>query len=269
VLQAILGETWIGSDIDMYVSEDHVTGIRRDLSSMGYYREGWPDPIARDDENDYFFSRIGSHLESLEVWLSNAPKADAWKNVDRREIRGMVAQRSAGELHLMVVRESLPRVEEIVHGFDLDIVMNTWDGTTLSIANPDALVHRTANASEYTSKMISAYGSAARPSQEKLDRLLALEQEALLNISDFWDRSWENSTKEGLKAVFRKVFERISKYMMRGYKIMVHKDPGGHREEWTPKSQVECIRWLQADEPDTDDECTDTDDSDASDESDE
>ena len=115
-----------------------------------------------------------------------------------------------------------------MHGFDLDIVMNMWDGTTLSIANPDALVRRTAHASEYTSKMISAYGSAARSSQEKLDRLLALEQEGLLNISDFWDRSWKDSTKEGLKAVFRKVFERISKYMLRGYKIMVHKDPGEH-----------------------------------------
>ena len=136
MLQALLGKEWISSYIDIYVSEDGVPEVRRRLSSMGYYREGWPDYPARD-EDEYYFSKVGPRLESLEVWLSKDPTMGARREYDRDMLRGEFCQQSVGVLQLMVVKRSLPRVEDIVRGFDLNIVMNTWDGRSLSIANLD------------------------------------------------------------------------------------------------------------------------------------
>lgn len=95
VLHAILGKELIGSDIDMYASENSVPKIRQHLSSMGYYRVGWPDHLEPDDEDEYVLSKVGPRLESLEAWLSNAPKTNAWRDSTGTRYVGIFVNRAS------------------------------------------------------------------------------------------------------------------------------------------------------------------------------
>ena len=121
VLQAILGEVWPGSDIDMYTVASDALRVRHKL----YRKMGYLSPVRpwgtepHTDElgalNVYLIAIPGSVLESVEIWTSPKPKADdvqaAADLLNTARIDGTLrfhkSSRSAGMLQMMV-RPSIP-----------------------------------------------------------------------------------------------------------------------------------------------------------------
>ena len=135
VLQAIWGEEWAGSDVDLFCTFGGASEVRRRLKELGYqtemsYNED-DEPNAYLENQQYLFQRSGSRIHSIEVWTSNDQKTGAWaQNASSQHIRA-----SPGSLQLVVMKEEYPTAEEIAEAFDLDIVMNTYDGKILHMAH--------------------------------------------------------------------------------------------------------------------------------------
>ena len=251
VLQAILGEEWVGSDIDMYVTAGDVLRVRRKLfRKMGYQYSMWPKdndkPHEFIDGFGYFFSKVGSLLHSLEIWESTEAKAPAWlaaalpsyypaNGPDTPWPRRIPGQ-SASALQMIVLKDTVARAEDVLHTFDLDIVMNTWDGQTLRMGSVDALMTRVTQGSEYVRSMTAAFGNVSDPTDDKFLRLCELEDRDLVKINR--EGGWEPGTyKQGVKKVFRTLFGRLYKYSMRGFVIMAPK-------LLTTAKLADTVRWL-------------------------
>ena len=185
VLQAVLGEEWVGSDIDLYATFDYITRVRSKFyHDMGFMYAAWPDDNDVDDQCcDYLISKIGSVLESVEVWKSTEAKEPSWKTASDglNKAHGYcnLSQKSAGSLQVMALKADVGMAEEAIRGFDLDIVMNTFDGTTLFITNPFSIASRVAHTSEYVHMMSQALGDVADPSVDKMDRLDNLSEKGV------------------------------------------------------------------------------------------
>lgn len=224
VLQAILGVTW-KSDIDMYVVPSNEAIVKNKLL------KAFPTnnflPYGSDDFGEhYFFTKLGSEIRSIE-WFT--PRDGAVAAVRR-------------PLQLMTTRGSV--AEHIVRGFDLDIVMNSWNGSTLSIANPEALLSRRATSSKYVAKIAAAYGKCTDLVDEQFGRLLELESDSLLWIDkdrysgDYWGD--DHHMESCLRSVFNTVFPRLQKYKARGFSIML----SSTGVEWTAKMDRQAAEWL-------------------------
>ena len=113
VLQAVLGEEWAGSDIDMYTVASDALRVRHKLyRKMGYLSPVRPYGTGRHtDEMDrlsvYLIAIPGSVLQSVEIWTSTEPKADdlrdAAESLNHARTESFHrSSRSAGMLQVMV-----------------------------------------------------------------------------------------------------------------------------------------------------------------------
>ena len=260
VLQALLGEEWVGSDVDMYVTASDVLRVRRKLfRKMGYQYSMWPKDKEKPNQFngglEYFSAHVGSLIESLEMWDSTEVKAEAWLgaalpayydghgpgSAEPRRIPGQ----SASALQLILLKESVVAAEEAVHTFDLDVVQSTWDGTTLHILHPDAVAGRTAHVSDYVNAMTTAFGSVSDPSDDKFLRLRELERRGLVVLNRGVGAWRPGEYKFALKRVFRTLFRRLQKYSLRGFSIVAKK-------VWSAAKLAEVVRWVEGVEPDDD-----------------
>lgn len=145
----------------------------------------------------------------------------------------------------MVLKKEVSSAEEVILGFDIDIVRNTWDGKTLHIAHPEAIASHTAHTSEFTQDMVAAFGKISDPTLDKFFRLCDLEDRGFIKVRGNMD--WQPGTyKSGIKLVFSTVFYRLLKYDNRGFTIMLQS------EEWKSGKLTEIVAWLDDNEDDSD-----------------
>ena len=193
VLQAILGEEWGGSDIDLYTTFEGSAELSNKLTELGYFQF-----LTSGDTDDYIFNPIygdtnfqGSKLSSLSEWGCKKTNGVTAGHGNAPPLR------HTKDLQMLVLDESVPTAEEAIIDFDWDIVMNTWDGTTLHVTAPIAVATRVANAVENGYEvLIKKY--------KKIDDCTSVTCFA-----------------------YRKMLRRMAKYSDRGFKIMVGTD------EWT------------------------------------
>ena len=86
------------------------------------------------------------------------------------------------------MKDEITTAQEAIDKFDLDIVMNTWDGVTLQIHNYLAIATGIARGSGYIESMVWAFGNVTDPTTDKYFRLKELEEAGLIKIGgmDGW-----------------------------------------------------------------------------------
>ena len=189
ILQAILGEEWWDSDIDLYSTFASSSEVLEKLAELGYFQF-----LTAGDTNDYIFNPTfgptnfhGSKLSTLSEWGSTETKTGVWK------VSGSSPVRRPAVLQMLVLNESVLTAEEAIIDFDWDIVMNTWDGKTLHVTAPTAVATKVTNAVE------NGY-------------------EILVKKYEIDNRNTET------RYLWNKMLKRMNKYSHRGFKIMVGTD---------------------------------------------
>ena len=257
VLQAILGEEWIGSDIDMYVTTKDIVRVRHKLfRKMNYFFGIWPrnDLINKSSSTFspscfYLLSISGTVLKSVELWESSEPKDVKWQTA-RDELSNQInhpfnmpegrTRNSSGCLQVMLLKDDITNAEEGITAFDLDIVKNIWDGVTLSINNLESIATRRAIGSEYVNDMADAFGNVNDSTSDKFFRLKELEEEKeyFKLVRKNYSRWSTNLYKEGIKIVYQVLFSRLHKYSQRGFKIVLN------NKEWSRHKLQEIYQYV-------------------------
>ena len=251
VLQALTGEDWISSDIDMYVTSDAYDERVREkmISEMGYISMALPYTTDEDayDQREFvgtaMASGLSTILDAVETWESLEPKAMA---VEAERDRIYSESWNAGPTGMLQVIKLKPHVataEEGTSTFDMDIVKNTWDGTTLHVSAFDAVVTRTAQCTTSVCDMLTAFGDVDDPTAVKVSRLLALLNRGdKVPVQHLFRRG---DSKTGIKKVFSAIFRRLIKYSRRGYRIIA-----ASGKELKAATLARVITWIE-DENDT------------------
>jgi len=128
------------------------------------------------------------------------------------------------------LKDGITTAQDAIDKFDLDIVMNSWDGVTLQIHNYLALATRVASGSNYVQAMASAFGNTTDPTTDKYFRLKELEETGMIKIGGMegWGiREGMATYKTAVKSIFNVLFGRLYKYSVRGFTIMLK------GKEWT------------------------------------
>ena len=219
---------WAGSDIDLYTSIDSANEITQRLIKLGYRQRPF---VMETGDNYYLFQRCGALLESIKMWTSLEIKSGVWKS-QAGEFHTTTTT-PPGSLQMMVLKAEVPTAETAIGKFDLDIVVNTWDGSTLYITSPSGLIHRVATTSEEVIAIASALGKLSDPPELQWERLCMLEDQGLISVT-----KPTYHLLIGLKIVFNTYFKRLYKYSIRGFTIMVG------TETWTTKRLAKVMQWV-------------------------
>ena len=219
---------WAGSDIDLYTSIDSANEITQRLIKLGYRQRPF---VMENGDNYYLFQRCGALLESIKMWTSLEIKSGVWKS-QAGEFHTTTTT-PPGSLQMMVLKAEVPTAETAIGKFDLDIVMNTWDGSTLYMTSPSGLIHRVATTSEEVIAIASAMGKLSDPPELQWERLCMLEDQGLISVT-----KPTSHLLIGLKIVFNTYFKRLYKYSIRGFTIMVG------TETWTTKRLAKVMQWV-------------------------
>lgn len=133
VIQAILSENWINSDLDIYINPDDLEAIRKKLTDSGYF-ENVPEENNRG--LPYGNMKVVKFYKYRDIEANcNVKYFDAGERVRDRVLK------------IDIVMTDIP-IDDFVNNFDLDICRNSFDGTTLKIGNIDSVLNKTAKYSD-------------------------------------------------------------------------------------------------------------------------
>ena len=181
VLQALLGERWPMSDVDLFCDKNAIESLRSHLAEHKVILQ------SRVHDVRYGDARLRTLLSSVHMYCPLAGVVDRPRETAPRFNReaplppfdyqkalewgqhlaaeGFKMERPEpsmawddtlnGRLQVITTYD----IRKVVEEFDLECVQNVWDGSTLTIKDPTGLIHRTTHMTKHALSSIQKYNN--------------------------------------------------------------------------------------------------------------
>jgi hypothetical protein len=196
VLQALLSETWVSYDIDIYAKTDGLREVENLLRENCYVSFFNPNTV------DCYIQ--------LETTKSMKKVMD-WHNLSRNVID------RACTIQIIELNDHIECASDCVKDFDLSVVKNSWNGKTIYVDDYTSLLTRISNVSEHIELIVDAIGNGCGSFAGAFDRIHELQSKAVLSINI--ERMNLELSHAAVTWFFEKIFLRFLKYARRGFAI--------------------------------------------------
>ena len=200
VLQALLSETWESYDIDIYGRRDgllELQGLLRENSYLSHYNP--------ETEDRYI------QLEAL----NSIKEVIDWYNLVCQVSSKLVIH--ACIIQIIELTDHIEDASDCVKAFDLSVVKNSWNGTSILIDDYKSLLSKTSNVSEHIELIVDAMGNGCGSFAGAFERIYQLQRQAVLSIN--LDRMNLEFSHAAVVSFFDKIISRFLKYARRGFVI--------------------------------------------------